>query len=254
MRKGDDARRELLCRAAELFDSRGYDAVSIKDIADSLGWPKSLIYYYCSGKEELVMKAAKARADAIIGGLKEYIDANESDGSRVLKLSRALSCVSFWYDANPKTAARLIRTLYQPGSLPWRVYLRAAIIPEISAICNDIIAEGVKEYEMYTPYPREICGALLELTADLAEKLAPLVMQGGGDAFERIESLLAAYRCAIERLVEAPFGSLRLVETEFLRDTARELGVDISGGNCYETPNCDNCSYDDAAPDGACAG
>ena len=27
MRKGDDARRELMRRAAELFDGRGYDAV-----------------------------------------------------------------------------------------------------------------------------------------------------------------------------------------------------------------------------------
>ena len=36
MRKGDEARHTLLCRAAELFDARGYDAVSIKDIADSL--------------------------------------------------------------------------------------------------------------------------------------------------------------------------------------------------------------------------
>ena len=42
MRKGDDARRELMRRAAELFDGRGYDAVSVKDIADSLGWPLSI--------------------------------------------------------------------------------------------------------------------------------------------------------------------------------------------------------------------
>ena len=69
MRKGDDARRELMRRAAELFDGRGYDAVSVKDIADSLGWPKSLIYYYCTSKEELVMKAAEMRADAVIGSI-----------------------------------------------------------------------------------------------------------------------------------------------------------------------------------------
>ena len=29
MRKGDDARRELMRRAAELFDGCGYDAVSV---------------------------------------------------------------------------------------------------------------------------------------------------------------------------------------------------------------------------------
>lgn len=254
MRKGDDARRELMRRAAELFDGRGYDAVSVKDIADSLGWPKSLIYYYCTSKEELVMKAAEMRADSIIGDVERRInDCTEGEGS-VARLSRALSCTAFWYDDDPATAARLIRTLYQPGSLPWRVYLRAALMPKISAICNDIIADGVKDYEMYTPYPREMCGALLELNADLAEKLAPLIRQGGRDAFDQCEKLLAAYRCAAERLVEAPFGSLRLVETVFLRDTARELGVDFSGGAYDETLDCDDSTCNNDAVDGGGAG
>ena len=115
-------------RAAELFDGRGYDAVSVKDIADSLGWPKSLIYYYCTSKEELVMKAAGMRADAVIGDVEKYI--GECAGGNIERLSRALSCVTFWYDGDPKTAARLISTLYQPsGALPWRVYLRAALLP-----------------------------------------------------------------------------------------------------------------------------
>lgn len=252
MRKGDDARRELMRRAAELFDGRGYDAVSVKDIADSLGWPKSLIYYYCTSKEELVMKAAGMRADAVIGDVEKYI--GECAGGNIERLSRALGCVTFWYDGDPKTAARLISTLYQPGSLPWRVYLRAALLPKISAICNDIIADGVKDYEMYTPYPREICGALLELSADLAEKLAPLVRRGGCGAFDQCERLLTAYRCAVERLVEAPFGSLRLVETAFLRDTARELGVDFSGGANDETLDCGDSDCNDDVVDGGGAG
>ena len=97
MRKGDDARRELMRRAAELFDGRGYDAVSVKDIADSLGWPKSLIYYYCTSKEELVMKAAEMRADAVIGDVEKYI--GECVGGNVERLSRALSCVTFCREA-----------------------------------------------------------------------------------------------------------------------------------------------------------
>ena len=162
--------------------------------------------------------------------------------------------MTFWYDGDPKTAARLISTLYQPGSLPWRVYLRAALLPKISATCNDIIADGVKDYEMYTPYPRAICGALLELSADLAEKLAPLVRQGGCGAVDQCERLLTAYRCAVERLVEAPFGSLRLVETAFLRDTARELGVDFSGGADDETLDCGDSDCNNDAVDGGGAG
>ena len=90
--------------------------------------------------------------------------------------------------------------------------------------------------------------------ADLAEKLAPLVRQGGCGAFDQCERLLTAYRCAVERLVEAPFGSLRLVETAFLRDTARELGVDFSGGANDETLDCSDSDCNDDAVDGGGAG
>ena len=43
MRKGEEARRELLSCAAQLFDKYGYESVSVKDIADALGWAKSLM-------------------------------------------------------------------------------------------------------------------------------------------------------------------------------------------------------------------
>ncbi len=237
MRKGDDARRELLTRAAELFDRNGYDAVSVKDITDSLGWPKSLFYYYCQSKEELVMMAAHARAESVIGAVSAHIAMGAGNCE---KLSRALGAMAFWYSGDTKDAARLLKTMYQPGSLPWRVYLRNAILPGICEICNEIISDGVKAYEMYTPYTRAMSCAVLELAADLGEKLASLMLSGEKDAFDRAEEVLTGYRCAIEKLVEAPFGSIEVTDTAFLRDTAREMGVDFGGGVEYEADTCDN--------------
>lgn len=231
MRKGDEARHTLLCRAAELFDARGYDAVSIKDIADSLGWAKSLFYYYFPSKEQLVMHAAQTRATEIMDGLRPKL---EAAGSGVERLSRALGCMGFWASGDAREAARLLGTLYADESLPWRVYLRAALTPMLAYVCNDIIECGVKEYEMYTPYPREMALAALDMTADLAERLAKVLCAGGSDAPSRACALLDAYRCALERLVEAPFGSLRVVELELLRDAALELGVSFGGGDIDE--------------------
>lgn len=228
MRKGDEARRELLRCAAQLFDRYGYDAVSVKDIADALGWAKSLFYYYCPSKEQLVRQAAAARAGELAEWLLARIDAG---GGSVRRLEQALSCMGFWAQGDVGAAARLLETLYSAGSLPWRACLREGIAPRLADICNDIITGGVKEYEMYTPYPREMAAAALDLTADLAEKLAPLVIEGTAEALDRADALLRAYRCAIERLMEAPFGSLRLVELSFLEDVARELRRGDGGAN-----------------------
>ena len=48
---------EILTAAAELFGERGYDAVSLEDVADRLDVTKGSLYYYFASKDELVTAA-----------------------------------------------------------------------------------------------------------------------------------------------------------------------------------------------------
>lgn len=45
--------QEILTNAAELFGERGYDAVSLEDVADRLDVTKGSLYYYFPSKDEL---------------------------------------------------------------------------------------------------------------------------------------------------------------------------------------------------------
>lgn len=51
---------EILAAAAELFGERGYDAVSLEDVADRLDVTKGSLYYYFASKDELVTAAIEA--------------------------------------------------------------------------------------------------------------------------------------------------------------------------------------------------
>jgi AcrR family transcriptional regulator len=51
---------EILTTAAELFGERGYDAVSLEDVADRLDVTKGSLYYYFASKDELVTAAIEA--------------------------------------------------------------------------------------------------------------------------------------------------------------------------------------------------
>jgi AcrR family transcriptional regulator len=51
---------EILSTAAELFGERGYDAVSLEDVADRLDVTKGSLYYYFASKDELVTGAIEA--------------------------------------------------------------------------------------------------------------------------------------------------------------------------------------------------
>lgn len=56
MRKKDDTLREtLLCRAREIADAGGAEAVNIRTIAQNAGIAAGTVYHYFSGKDEILL-------------------------------------------------------------------------------------------------------------------------------------------------------------------------------------------------------
>ena len=60
----------LLAVAVEIFNERGYDSTSMRDLADRLGIAKSAIYHHVAGKEELLRLAL----DRALAGLSAVTD------------------------------------------------------------------------------------------------------------------------------------------------------------------------------------
>jgi len=52
-------REALLSMAVRLFNERGYDATSLTDIAEALHVTKAALYYYVSGKEEILLECQR---------------------------------------------------------------------------------------------------------------------------------------------------------------------------------------------------
>lgn len=51
---GDERRRQLIERAAELFNEAGYHQTSVEDVAEACGIRKPTLYHYFSGKDEIL--------------------------------------------------------------------------------------------------------------------------------------------------------------------------------------------------------
>ena len=60
--------------AAELFGERGYDAVSLDDVAERLDVTKGSLYHYFSGKEELGSAAIEALGTTWTARLAELVE------------------------------------------------------------------------------------------------------------------------------------------------------------------------------------
>jgi AcrR family transcriptional regulator len=79
--------QEILAVAAELFGERGYDAVSLDDVAERLDVTKGSLYHYFSGKEELGAAAIEtlgAQWTARLARLVESTPGSPSDRLRAL--------------------------------------------------------------------------------------------------------------------------------------------------------------------------
>lgn len=76
-RPGHD-RAAVLAAAVELFNTQGYDATSVGDLAAALGVTKSAVYHHVTSKEELLAEAL----DEALGGLEAALDeATSGEGS-----------------------------------------------------------------------------------------------------------------------------------------------------------------------------
>ncbi|MES3710402.1 TetR/AcrR family transcriptional regulator [Pseudomonas putida] len=73
---------EILSSAATLFADKGFRAITINDVAASLGYTKSVVYYYFKNKNEILWqifnRMHQCYEDTIVGILKEDLPTDET--------------------------------------------------------------------------------------------------------------------------------------------------------------------------------
>src|SRR3954449_1119974 len=68
-------RETILVAAQRLFIERGYDATSLRQIADVVGTTKAAVYYHFPAKEHLLLELSRPWLDAVGGLVAQLRDA-----------------------------------------------------------------------------------------------------------------------------------------------------------------------------------
>jgi AcrR family transcriptional regulator len=71
-----DTRDRILAVATELFSDQGYDATSLREIADRLGFTKAALYYHFQSKEQ-ILAALLEPADELLAEFVGRLEAAE---------------------------------------------------------------------------------------------------------------------------------------------------------------------------------
>ena len=99
----DVRRRQLLEAGAQLFTEKGYDAVSMNDIARAAGISKGLLYHYFPSKHEFFAATLEAAAQELAA-----LTATDPSAPPLEQVVQALDAYLAWIEANADSYVALL--------------------------------------------------------------------------------------------------------------------------------------------------
>ncbi len=211
-------RAEILASATKMVYAKGFDQMTIQDILDDLGISKGAFYHYFDSKQALLT----AMIDAMTGQAVQVLTPIVEDPSldAVAKMNRYFAQAANWKVAQKAFFLSLMRVWYDDDNIIVRNKVTHAMLGSIGPMVAAIIRQGVAEGSMNASHPDQAAEIILGIMANLGEygtsKIVWLDLKL--EDFPKIEKTAAAYNDAMERIIGLPPGSVKVVNTEALKD------------------------------------
>lgn len=183
----EDLTQKLL-KASEQFAGTGLD-VSMDEVAEAAGVPRATLYYYFSGRDDLVNFYLSAKLDSVSTAMAK---AAASEGSATERLERMVRAVLQSMASQPALCTELPEALRRAGAEFSEVAMKAEVV--MRRPLRELLIEGKATGEFNVPDVDLVIDALhgaigqvalIRLTRDgeldadhVADKLTPLVLTG----------------------------------------------------------------------------
>ena len=126
--------------AAAVFAERGFDDARIEEVATRVGVPRATLYYYFSGKEDILAFLLRSLLDDVANEVQRAVAGDESG---VVRLKAALRAQLDVLAGSPDTAQLLVANIGRVGRLTdIATALRAAFHEPVARVIVDGIADG----------------------------------------------------------------------------------------------------------------
>ena len=223
MKKGIERRDQIIEGAERLFYEKGYEQTSVQDVLDALSLSKGGFYHYFQSKIELLEAVCRRQS---VRDAEEMTAAVAQKEGAVAKLNTLLQYCGLLRRDRMDFALLVLRVGYLGGSLQLRACLREGLMEAALPMMREIILEGMAENVFFTRFPDDIGELILQLFANITDELAMLIASGApenqmGDMLTRLET----YRCSVETLLGAPFGTITLCDLRLIPEAAAAMAA-----------------------------
>jgi TetR/AcrR family transcriptional regulator, transcriptional repressor for nem operon len=211
-------RNAILDMTQRLVYTKGYEQMAIQDILNELQMSKGAFYHYFESKPallEALIERMQQEAEQLLLPIVQdpHLGALE-------KFQRYIDAGVRWKTARKTFLIELLRVWYSDHNAIVRQKMWATMSKTAMPLLMAIIHQGIREGVLNIPFPDQVGAVVLSFIYGLGDAFAELLLspQSHGDELQRAERLVAAYGDALERVLGAPAGSLKLMDAAALRE------------------------------------
>lgn len=223
MRKGDEKRQEMLNVAERLFCLKGYEATSVQDILNVLHVSKGGFYHHFASKEALLETLFQQRAER---GL-ELTEERLADVTDVMK---RLNALMYGFLPLRKEEADFIAMLMPMLDRPEGRALRLSYQESLEKAFLPMTARELglaQDAGVLCPAHGDMAEIVLHLLSQCWVEVSALLVACSKTAQKpeaaALLSVLNRYRRTLERLLDAPFGSIEIIPLQEWDEVADKL-------------------------------
>ncbi|HYO42920.1 MAG TPA: TetR/AcrR family transcriptional regulator [Candidatus Limnocylindrales bacterium] len=209
-------RDEILDVAERFIRARGYEAMSIQDLQDELGVSRGAIYHYFRSKEAILDALIERMSTAGIAVIRPIVE--DPDLDAITKLQAVFATAGAWKAQRSDLLLAVLRSWYAPANDLVRLRAEKAANAQFVPLMAAIIRQGVDERVMRATSPEHAAITITALFNGSSDTIFRLLTDriDGRISFEEVESFMAAYSEAMERILGLPPGSFVLIDPESL--------------------------------------
>lgn len=210
-------RSEILEVAQRLFYQRGYEQTSIQDIINEIGIAKGTFYHYFSSKQDLLDAIIEQMIGQTVQSLQPLLD--DEQLSALEKFNHYFAQAESWKVDNKAFFLGILRTWYNDNNAIFRQKIKTASAKDVIPMLARIIDQGIAEGCFTAPNPGEIAEIVLGIGHNFSDAIGRLLLQAaeGENCLPTVERKVAAAQYAIERVLNAPPGSISIFDMERTR-------------------------------------
>lgn len=217
-------RNEILDAALRFIYSKGYQQMTIRDILDDLHISKGAFYHYFDSKDAVLEAVVARLIDEVEPLLLTAVQ--DPNMSALDKLHSYFDTAVRWKSTKKDLMLALLRIWYADENAIVRYKVFTATLERVTPLLTEIIRQGVQEGVFQTAFPNYACQVNVYLMQGLSDTFVNLLLSGEQDAvaMEQAETMFKAYNDALERVLGAPKGSIKVID----QDTLKEWYVSLS--------------------------